>query len=82
MYARAVERACFVKLMNPAALTEGDWLVRDVRVGNRILHASVHGLTMKEIALLKRVKKSVWIKQGVPFALAFLIAFLMSEMLV
>ena len=76
MYARAVERACFVKIMRPAALTEGDWLVRDVRVGNRILYASVHGLTMKEIALLKRRKKSVWIKQGVPFALAFLIAFL------
>lgn len=75
VYARAVEKVCFVKFMKPALLTEGDWLVEDVRVRGRVIHANVHGLSMGEIALLRRAKKSVWIKQGVPFAPAFLLSF-------
>jgi Flp pilus assembly protein protease CpaA len=75
VYARAVEKVCFVKFMKPALLTEGDWLVEDVKVRGRVIHANVHGLSMDEIALLRRAKKSVWIKQGVPFAPAFLLSF-------
>jgi Flp pilus assembly protein protease CpaA len=75
VYARSVEKVCFVKFMKPALLTEGDWLVEDVKVRGKFIRANVHGLSMNEIALLRRAKKSVWIKQGVPFAPAFLISF-------
>ena len=72
-YARAVEKSCMIKLTLPEKLTEGDWLVSDVRVGRKILKKTVHGLSYDEILFLRRVGKSVLIKSGVPFAPVFLI---------
>ncbi len=75
-HARAVEQACMIKLTAPEKLTEGDWLVSDVRIGRKIIKKTVHGLSIEEILLLRRAGKKVLIKSGVPFAPAFLIALL------
>lgn len=75
VYVKAVESACMIKLKKPGELTEGDWLERDVKVGRRTIRKSVHGLSRKDIALLKKARKKVWVKDGVPFTPAFLIAF-------
>lgn len=75
IYIRAVESACFVQLISPGALMEGDWLLRDVVLRGKVIKKSVHGLSQKEIAILRRAGKKVWVKSGIPFAPAFLIAF-------
>lgn len=75
-YLQSVERACLIRLRKPEELREGDWLVRAVKVGARTISARVHGLFLDEIMLLRRSKKSVVIKEGVPFVPAFLFAYM------
>ena len=75
-HARAVEASCMIKLTAPEILTEGDWLVSDVYVGQRVVKKTIHGLNIEDILLLRRAGKKVLIKFGVPFAPAFLIALL------
>ncbi|MBI2632045.1 prepilin peptidase [Candidatus Pacearchaeota archaeon] len=76
IYLKAVEKSCLIVLLNPRKLTEGDWLERDIRIKGRVIKKSVHGLSAEEIKILKRYGRNVWIKQGVPFAPAFLISIL------
>jgi Flp pilus assembly protein protease CpaA len=73
-YTRAVEQACFIRKVVADQLTEGDWLVSDVNVGGKVVQKTVHGLTRKDILLLKKYKKEVLIRYGVPFGPAFLFA--------
>ncbi|MEK6858698.1 MAG: A24 family peptidase [Nanoarchaeota archaeon] len=76
LYGKTVESCFFIKRVLPSKLAEGDWLVRDVSAGAQVIRARVHGLTLKEIAMLRKAKKSVTIKEGIPFSPAFLLAFL------
>lgn len=76
-YGRALESCLFIKRVLPSRLTEGDWLVQSVRAGSRTVHASVHGLSLDDLILLRRSKKPVLIKEGIPFSPAFLLAFLL-----
>ena len=88
--AKAIDEVCMIKKISPKNLTEGDWLYKDVRVGNRIIKKRWDGLTKEEIKLLRKalqkgnrpsvvgLKKEnyVLVRQGIPFSPAFLIAFL------
>jgi Flp pilus assembly protein protease CpaA len=76
IYSKAVEAVVMVERVNPKDLTEGDWLEKNVRIGNKLIKKSVHGLSINEIKFLRRKGKSVWIKNGVPFAPAFLISYI------
>jgi Flp pilus assembly protein protease CpaA len=68
---------CMLKLVAPGKLTEGDWLEKDVRLSRgKIIRKTVHGLSLEEIRLLKRYKKKVLIKEGIPFVPAFLFTLL------
>lgn len=73
-YVRSVEEACMIRYVAPEKLTEGDWIEKDIRVGKKIIRKSVHGLSASEIKLLRKHKKKVLIKDGIPFAPAFLFA--------
>lgn len=75
VYVKAVELSCMVQFVNPNILTEGDWLERDVSVNGRLIRKNFSGLTFNEILILRKKGKKVLIKTGVPFAPAFLIAF-------
>tara|TARA_Y100000034_G_C6885717_1_gene406664 strand:- start:46 stop:882 length:837 start_codon:yes stop_codon:yes gene_type:complete len=57
-------------------LREGDWLEKEVKVGNKKIAKSVHGLSLEEMKMLKRYGKGkeVLIKEGIPFTPGFLIA--------
>ncbi len=68
--------SCMIKSYSPRKLTPGDWLFRDIRVGNRVIKASAHGVSEEEIAFLIKHNKKVLIKEGIPFVPAFLIAFI------
>jgi len=74
VYIKSIEKACFIRLVSPKDLTEGDWLVDDVRVAGKTIKKTVHGLTLKEIALLRKHRKKVLVKYGIPFGPAFLFA--------
>jgi|TARA_Y100000031_G_scaffold143361_1_gene173737 Flp pilus assembly protein protease CpaA len=76
-YSKAIENSCMIKLVSPNKLTEGDWLEKDVKIGNKYIKKSVHGLSKRDIEFLKKKKKKVWIKEGIPFSPAFLISFLL-----
>src|SRR3989344_3500761 len=74
IYLKSLDKT-MIKLVKSSELTEGDWLEQDVKVGNRWIRKTVHGLSMRDILLLKRNKKKVLIKYGVPYVPAFLISF-------
>ena len=76
IYAKSVEEACMIKKVAAKNLTVGDWLYQDVRIGKRTIKANWEGLSDKEIKLIKKHKKSVLIKQGIPFVPVFLNSFL------
>lgn len=67
---------CMSKLYSPKKLTPGDWLQEDVRIGNRTIKATVHGLSEKEIAFLIKSNKKVLIKEGIPFVPVFFLTYL------
>lgn len=73
--AKSIDEICMIKKISPKELTEGDWLYKDVKIGNRFVKKSWDGLTKKEIKLLGK-KRYVLVRQGIPFSPAFLIAFL------
>lgn len=74
-YVRTVDAVCMKQFVSPRALQVGDWLVHSIRVGKKTIAVNVHGLQPEEIRLLRTKKKSVLIKQGIPFVPAFFIAY-------
>jgi Flp pilus assembly protein protease CpaA len=77
-FIKTVENACLIKKVSPQKLTEGDWLVADVKIGKRAVKAKFSGLTPQEIRLLRKSKRQVLIKQGIPFVPVFLISFIVT----
>lgn len=77
VFAKAVDEACMVKKVNVSKLTIGDWLYKDVKIGKKIIKAKWDGLLKKDIALLKKHKKEIWVRYGVPFSPVFLISFVL-----
>lgn len=81
--AKAIEKACMLKRISPLKLTEGDWIAADVVVGGkRIAGPKDLGVEKQQIRklieLYRRGKiRTVLVKEGIPFAPAFLIAYLM-----
>jgi len=76
MYAKSVDKATMVKKMKVSQLREGDWLFKDLKVGSKIIKATWEGLDKKEIDLIRKKHKSIWIRDGIAFSPAFLISFL------
>jgi len=78
IFVKAVENSCMIKLLAPKQLTEGDWLVKPVKIGKKIIKPKTEGLTVQDIAIIKKAKKKVLVKEGMPFVPVFLIAVLAS----
>ena len=75
VFAKALEKVSMVRVVGGRELREGDWLVDDIKVKGKVIKADWDGLSSGDVRLLKE-KKKVNIKEGLPFAPAFLIAFL------
>ena len=73
VFAKAVEDVAMIKEVGGNALREGDWLVKDVRVKERVIKADWEGLSKNDLKLLKN-KKKIKIKGGMPFVPAFFVA--------
>jgi len=78
IFIKSVEDACMLKLLPSSKLTEGDWIAEEIKIGNRVIKMTAEGLTPKDILLIKKAKKKILIKQGIPFVPVFLIAALIS----
>lgn len=55
-------------------LRVGDWLAKDVSVKNKTIKFSWDGLNQQDINFLKKNTKFILVKEGIPYALAFLFA--------
>lgn len=68
---------CMIQFVKPNKLQEGDWLNEEVKLRRgKVIRKSVHGLSLEDIRLLRKARKSVWIKEGVVFVPVFLISFI------
>jgi hypothetical protein len=82
VYLKAVEKSALIIWMPPERLTEGDWIVKDVKVGRKhICGPKDLGISEDQIKTLIRLKKQgkvkkVLVKNGFPFVPSFLLAFL------
>ena len=73
LFTKAVESSCLTKKVSISKITEGEWIV-DENILNKFKISKL-GITNQQIKALKQAKiKEVLIKQGIPFAPAFLIA--------
>lgn len=75
VFAKAVEESCMVKEVSWNKVTEGDWLYKEVKIGNRLIKADWDGVSKKELALIRKSRKKVLIKYGIPFTPSFLFGF-------
>jgi len=75
VYAKSIEESCMIKAVRARDLTIGDWLYKEVKVGRKVIKPNWEGLNEKELAILKKTKRKVLVKEGIPFTPAFLLAF-------
>ncbi len=74
--AKSIDESCMVKLIDSRKLREGDWLYRGFKIKNKKILAKWEGLSIEEISFIKKNKKKVMIREGIPFTPVFLISFL------
>lgn len=79
-FVSVVEKTCMTQQVPVNKLTEGDWVVGEVIKGGKVvLKPSKTGITLEQIALLKRKKiDKVTVKVGIPFVPSFLIAYILT----
>ncbi len=76
VFSKSVEKTCMIKSVSPNKVTIGDWLYKDVLIGKKKIKADWQGVSEKELKLIKKHKKNILIKYGIPFTPAFLFAFM------
>ena len=81
IFVNVVEKTCFLKKLSPEKLTEGDWLIEDVKVGRKVV-MEAKTLEKEDVWKLRFLEregkfKQVLIKEGVPFVPSFLFAYLL-----
>jgi len=76
VFVKSVEESCMVKLVSPKKVTEGDWLYRDIRVSGKKIRSHWEGVSKHHLRMIKKGRKKILIKQGIPFTVAFLLGFI------
>lgn len=78
VFVKSTEASSLIKMKSWKELSEGDWLIKEIKIGKKILKPSADGLSKQDIALIKRANKKVLIKDGIPFVPVFLLSVLAS----
>lgn len=73
VYLKSVDK-CMTKVVSPAELREGDWIIEDVKIGKYTVRNTAHGLSLHDIEMLRKAKKKITVKYGIPFVPAILIS--------
>ncbi|UCG95140.1 MAG: prepilin peptidase [archaeon] len=69
-FLKSVENVGFMKKIKTARLREGDMLGEDIKKLN-LNKKIIRGLTKEEVGKIRKLKKTVWIREGVRFAPVF-----------
>ncbi len=75
IFSKAVEDSCLVKEVSSDKVTEGDWLYEDINVGRKVIKAKWEGVSGEDLKLIRKFKKTIIVKYGIPFTPSFLIGF-------
>lgn len=75
VFAKAIEESCMIKLIPCLRVTEGDWLYKDIIIKGKKIKSSWEGVSKEELKLIKKSKKKILIKYGIPFTPSFLFGF-------
>ncbi len=75
-FIKSIEKDSMMHLVNPKSLRLGDLLAKDVKIGNKTIKSKWEGISEEELVALKKSKKKIMIKEGIPFVPAFFIAFI------
>lgn len=81
IFVSAVQESSMKRLKSWKELTEGDWLISNVKIGKKLIKPSADGLSKKDILMIKKSGKKVWILDGMPFVPVFLISVIISLIL-
>jgi Flp pilus assembly protein protease CpaA len=80
MIIKSVEKSCLLKEIDVKKLTEGDWVLDKVKLKNadKYIYTKT-GITERGIKmLLKSKKRTVLVKEGIPFIPSFLLAYIVT----
>lgn len=75
VYLKGVD-SCMTKVVSPFDIREGDWIIEDVKIGKYTVRNTAHGLSLKDINMLRKAKKKITVKYGIPFVPAILISWI------
>lgn len=81
IYAKTVDESCMIKKIPVKDLREGDWLYKNLRMGNKTIKANWEGLTKENIQLIKKRYRQVEIREGIPFIPVFFLTFIIWVLL-
>jgi len=77
IYAKAIDESCMVKKIKSSKLVEGDWIYNDIKIRRGVVvKAKWEGVSMKDILAIKKNKKFVLVREGIPFVPVFFFTFL------
>ncbi|MBI2449898.1 prepilin peptidase [Candidatus Pacearchaeota archaeon] len=77
LYARSVEKGSMIKEIDYESVREGDWLYKTIKIRGKIINPSWSGLSKKDVALIKKARKNVVIRDGIPFVPAIFGAYIL-----
>ena len=83
LFMKTIELAALHQWVTPDKLTEGDWIVHAIQIGNTKIDPPRLGLEKKELKQLQNWHKAkkikhVLVRYGVPFTPAFLLSYITS----
>ena len=76
VFAKSVEESCMIKLVSPKRVTEGDWLYKHIKIRGKKIRSHWEGVSKHELRLIRKSRKKILIRQGIPFTVAFLLGFI------
>ena len=81
-FVKSVEKSCMYEKISTSKLTEGDWIAEDIYKNKKLfLSKNNIGVTKEQINFIKKIKKEILVKNGLPFVPSFLIAVIISLIL-
>jgi len=75
--AKVLQEKVLTKKISVKNLKVGDWLAEDIEINKELIKSDFKGISLKELRLIQKQKKFIIIKEGIPFAPAFIIAFIL-----
>lgn len=78
-FVKSVEKGCMYEKISVNKLTEGDWVAENIYNNKKlIINQNNLGVTKEQISIIKKIKKEILVKNGLPFIPSFLMAVIIS----